>query len=231
MCGRFVVSYTLEQLKEFLSTTYSIFDFDEEYEPRYNVAPSQNVLSIIYDGNNYRVGSLRWGFVPAFAKDEKSGFKMINARSETVIEKKAFRNSFYNNRCVILSDGFYEWDKLGGTKKPMLIQMKNKKLFTYAGLYSTFIKEDGTVLYTTTILTTKANDVVKDIHDRMPVILNQDSMKIWLDPKIKDTELLTSFLTPFDSNKMMKIQVSTKVNKIINNSKDLMDEVIEYTLF
>lgn len=232
MCGRFIVSYTYDELEMFLQNHYSIFDFrDDTYEPRYNVAPGQGILSIIQEDEKYRVVDLKWGFVPFFAKDEKMGYSMINARSETVHEKNAYKSSFKNKRCVILSDGFYEWKKEGKVKKPMLFQMKDKKLYAYAGLYSTYKREDGTTLYSTTILTTKANGILEDIHDRMPVILDDEDAKNWLNPNIKDEELLCSLLTQYDAEKMSRKQVSSYVNKVGNEGSKCIEEFTEFTLF
>jgi putative SOS response-associated peptidase YedK len=231
MCGRFIVSYSLEELKGFLSETFDIFDFENEYEPRYNVAPGQQVLSVISDGEKYRVGTFKWGLVPSFSKDEKVGYKMINARSETVTEKYSFKESFKNKRCVILSDGFYEWDKVGGSKGPYLFTKKDDKMFGYAGLWSRFIQEDGTPLHTCTILTTKANPLLSDIHDRMPIMMNDNEMKLWLDPKVKDEELLISLLKEYDENDMKRHQVSKRVNKVINDDPTLINEVESFDLF
>jgi len=158
MCGRFTINYTYEQMLEYLKDEYSVFDFDFDL-PRYNVSPGQQVLSIIYDGDKFRVGSFKWGFIPAFSKDEKSGYKMINARSEGIEEKVSFKDSFFNKRCLILSDGFYEWDKVSGSNRPYYITFKDKKLMAYAGIWSHNIK-DGQSLYTCSIITNKANIII-----------------------------------------------------------------------
>ncbi len=232
MCGRFIVSYTYEELEMFLQNHYSIFDFkDDTYKPRYNVAPGQQVLSIISDGKAYRAGNFKWGFVPFFAKDENIGYSMINARSETVHQKSAFKTSFKQKRCIILSDGFYEWKREGKTKTPMLVQLKNKQLYAYAGLWSAYKKDDGTTVYSTTILTTNANTIMQDIHDRMPVILDEEDAKKWLDTSIQDEELLLGLLKQYQSDKMTVRQVSSYVNKVSNEGEKCIEEYIDNSLF
>ena len=228
MCGRFTVNYTYEQMLEYLNKEYSIFDFDYEL-PRYNVAPGQQVFSVIYDGENYRAGTFKWGLVPSFSKDEKSGYKMINARSESIEDKVSFKDSFFNKRCLILSDGFYEWDKVSGSKKPYYITFEDKKMMAYAGIWSRYVK-NGRSLYTCSIITTSANDKVGSIHERMPVILESDDAKKWLGDN-SDLEYLKNILQQYPSEKISMIEVSTKINKVDNDDPSLIEEHQEYTLF
>lgn len=218
MCGRFVVSYTYQELLEFLGGAFDIFDLDVDVNlPKYNIGPGQKVISIISDGEKYRAGTLKWGLVPSWAKDEKIGYKMINARSETITEKPSYKSLFRNKRCLILADGFYEWKKTETKKQPMYIQTKDRQMFLFAGLWSSYQKPDGTKLYTTTIITTSANEMMSDIHDRMPVILDLEQAKVWLDMNIKDRSVLQSLLQPYDSTKMTYHPVSTLVNKVEND--------------
>jgi putative SOS response-associated peptidase YedK len=228
MCGRFTVNYTYEQMLEYLGKEYSIFDFDYDL-PRYNIAPGQQLLSVIYDGKNYRVGTFKWGLVPSFSKDDKSGFKMINARSEGIEEKASFRDSFFHKRCIILSDGFYEWDNVSGSKKPYYITFDNKKLIAYAGIWSHYVK-NGKSLYTCSIITTKANDAISAIHERMPVILDNDKAKQWIGTN-NGSETLKELLTQYPSERTHMIEVSTKVNKVVNDDPSLIEEHQDYTLF
>ncbi len=227
MCGRFTITVTMDELKEYLSEYYDIDEMKSSIVvPRYNVAPGQEVISIINDGSKNRVGLLKWGFVPSFAKDNKLAHTMINARSEMIHEKKAYRPSLEHKRCVILANGFYEWKNTGEEKIPMRILMKNHSLFPIAGLWSSYVKRDGTKEHTCTIITTQANDIVSQIHNRMPVILNEEDRKTWLNPNIKDYNLVTPLLKPFLPERMYAYQVSTKVNSALNEIPECIEPIV-----
>ncbi len=215
MCGRFTITVTLDELKEYLTDYYEIEDAKSDFNvPRYNVAPGQEIISIINDGKKNRVGYLKWGFIPPFAKDEKTPYQTINAKAETLKDKSAFKSSFEHKRCVVLADGFYEWKKEKDRKQPMRILMKEEKIFPIAGLYSTFTRPDGSKLHTATLITTSANDLMKDIHERMPVILSDDDLKVWLDPKNRDLDELSQLLKPYDAKVMKSYEVSPLVNNV-----------------
>jgi putative SOS response-associated peptidase YedK len=221
MCGRFTITVDLEDLRVYLEEHYQIQDLKQSFDlPRFNVSPGQDVITIINDGAKNRVGTLRWGLVPSFAKDEKIGYQMINAKAETLHSKPSFLPSFTSKRCVILADSFYEWKRMDGEKQPMRIQKKDEKIFPMAGLWSTFVKPDGSKLHTCTIITTEGNALMKDIHDRMPVILDDDAMKTWLNPRITNLYELSQLLKPYDSNRMKAYAVSTFVNASKNESPD-----------
>lgn len=223
MCGRFVVSYTYDELIKFLENSYQIEDFHFEYEKRYNISPGQMVLSVIKSNDKYKVGYLEWGFLPPFSSDRKYQYKMINAKSETIEEKVSFKDSFLHKRCLILANGFYEWKKEGTQKIPYFIQMKDKHMFAFAGLWTMNEKVENKKLFTTTIITTEANDMMKEIHDRMPVILQlKDAIK-WLDSKttVEETRKL---LQKYDSSLMMKYVVSDYVNKSTNEGIKCIEE-------
>lgn len=221
MCGRYLLSYDLEDIIKILQEKYEIrrpnIDY---YEPRFNISPGQEVLSIINDGSENRVGYLHWGFVPYWAKDINVGYKMINSRAETINSKPSFKHSLKHKRCVILANGFYEWKKEGSKKSPYLFELKNKSIFSFAGLWSSYKKDDNSKLYSCTIITTSSNKLVKPIHNRMPVILNNESGKIWLNKNITDTDSLQSLLTSYDSNIMEAFKVSTLVNSIKVDTPD-----------
>lgn len=213
MCGRYSISVSKPEMIEYLETNYNIKVLDEFIElPRYNIAPSQGALSIISDGMKFRVGLLKWGFVPEFAKDDKKA--IINARAETIDKLYSFKKSFFERRCLILADGFYEWERSTSTKTPYRFALRNKKVFAFAGLWSVFVDEQGKKTYTCTIVTTKANELIKSVHDRMPVILDEDKARFWLDPKVKDSEALKSILVPYSAEDMELYQVSKKVNNV-----------------
>jgi putative SOS response-associated peptidase YedK len=226
MCGRFTISISENELRNYLKESFDIEEAKSDFElPRYNVTPGQPVISIINDGKKNRVGLFKWGLVPPFAKGEKIGSNLINAKSETLMDKPSFKPSFQSKRCVILANGFYEWRKEEKGKTPMHILMTDHSIFPMAGLWSTYTKDDGSKLHTTTIITTSANELVSSIHDRMPVILTEESRKIWLNPSIKDFPTLQKVLTPYDANKMKAYRVSALVNTATNDSIECIKEV------
>jgi len=226
MCGRFTISISENELRDYLKESFDIEEAKSDFElPRYNVAPGQPVISIINDGKKNRVGLFKWGLVPPFAKDEKIGNNLINAKSETLVDKPSFKPSFQSKRCVILANGFFEWRKEEKGKTPMHILMTDHSIFPMAGLWSTYIKDDGSKLHTTTIITTSANELISSIHDRMPVILTEESKKIWLNPNIKDFPTLQKVLTPYDASKMKTYRVSSLVNSATSESADCIKEV------
>jgi len=226
MCGRFTITIDLEDLREYLVEHYDITELKSEFQlPRYNIAPTQDVITIINDGSKNRVGLLKWGLIPSFAKDQKIGISMINAKSETLMEKPSFKSSFQTKRCVILADSFYEWKKEDNKKIPMRIGLNNHQIFPMAGLWSTFIKPDGSKIHSTTIITTKANALMSEIHDRMPVILNDESVKTWLNPRNHDLNMLSKVLQPYDSKAMYSYPVSSVVNNARNEMKECILKV------
>ncbi len=226
MCGRYSISVTKDEMKRYLAENYDIEVLDDSIVlPRYNMAPSQDAVSLISDGTNYRIGLLKWGFIPEFAKDEKTTYKMINARAETLHKKSFFMKPFLHQRCIILADGFFEWERTGSSKKPLRFTVKNKRVFGFAGLYSRFVKKDGTKVFSCVIITTKANSLIADIHDRMPVILDEEKAKLWLNPEIKDPEALKKILVPYPAKQMELHQVSSHVNNVKNDDVDCIKKV------
>lgn len=224
MCGRFTLTSDID----FVITRFNIsgkFGKDD-YKLRYNIAPSQPVLSIINDGSINRAGYLKWGLVPTWASDPKIGYKMINARAETLAEKPSFKTAFKKRRCLVIADSFYEWTHEGKNKKPMRIKLKNSEPFSMAGLWERWTAQDGQVINSCTIITTAPNKLMSDIHDRMPVILNHEDEQIWLDPSIKDTKYLNHFLVPYDENLMDYYEVSPAVNSPRNDFEELIKPVI-----
>jgi len=214
VCGRFSLRALLDDLRRHLQDEYQIERIsDDIWVPRYNLAPGQEVLSVLHDGKSHRAGRIKWGFVPVFAKEEeKSKTGIINAKAETLAERPAFRDSLAKKRCVILADGFYEWKKDGKTKTPMRILMKDEIIFPLAGLWNTVVKADGTKVSTCTIVTTTPNGLVSQIHDRMPAILTPEAEKVWLDPRVTDPRILLNLLRPFEEDAMKAYPVSDLVN-------------------
>lgn len=223
MCGRFTLFTDYEQILERFDVDVA---FDEEnYFPNFNVAPSQSVISIINDGSSNRLGTLRWGLLPSWAESEKIGYKLINARSETVDSKPSYRHAFLKKRCIIPMDSFYEWKVQTDGKVPMRIKMKSDEVFGAAGLWESWKHPNGQTIHSCTILTTEANSLVHEIHDRMPVILTRENEKEWLNPALQDKEILKSMLLPFDATLMEAYAVSSEVNSPKNNHIGLLNSL------
>ncbi|MDW0117116.1 SOS response-associated peptidase [Sporosarcina thermotolerans] len=220
MCGRFTLFAPYYEIMERFRIEAAFEESD--YVPSYNISPSQQVVAIINDGEKNRLGHLRWGLIPPWAKDEKIGYKMINARAETLAEKPSYRNAFSKKRCIIPADSFYEWQRKDGEKVPMRIKLKTDELFAIAGLWETWKSPDGKLIHTCTAITTEPNELVKPIHNRMPVILKKEDEGIWLDPKNTDIQTLGNLLKPFDKNQMNAYSVSSAVNSPKNNEESLI---------
>ena len=225
MCGRFTLTADQDSFED----RFSLTGFDLGWVPSFNIAPTQEVLTVTNDGSENRPELMRWGLVPSWAKDPKIGNRMINARSETLTEKPSFRIAFKRRRCLIPADGFYEWKREGKAKKPMLITANPGGLFAFAGLWETWKQPDGSWLLTCAIITTSANEFMTSIHDRMPVILPRESEALWLDPEEQDTTMLSELLLPYDSDRMEAYEVSTLVNSPRNNFPEVIEPVA--TLF
>ena len=222
MCGRFTLFTDIEEIKERFDIQGS---FDEEYQFSYNIAPSQSVLSVINDGVRNRLGYLRWGLIPFWAKDEKAGYKMINARAETIAEKASFRHAYKKKRCLIIADSFYEWKKTPERKIPMRIKLKNHAPLGMAGLWESWKSPEGISIYSCSVITTVPNELMTSIHDRMPVILKPEDEKDWLNPSTNDPAYLQQYLKSFDSEQMEAFEVSTDVNSTKNNSPNLIQQI------
>ncbi|MDM5295031.1 SOS response-associated peptidase [Peribacillus simplex] len=222
MCGRFTLFTDIEEIKDRFDIQGS---FDEEYQFSYNIAPSHSVLSVINDGGRNRLGYLRWGLIPFWAKDEKVGYKMINARAESIAEKASFKNAYKKKRCLIIADSFYEWKKEPERKIPMRIKLKNHAPFGMAGLWESWKSPEGINIYSCSVITTVPNELMTSIHDRMPVILKPEDEKDWLNPSINDPAYLQQYLKSFDPEQMEAFEVSTDVNSTKNNSPNLIQQI------
>lgn len=214
MCGRFTLTITKDNLDKYLKKEYNITHNQTFNVPNYNVGPGQDIISVIHDGVNHRVGYLKWGFVPPI---DIKRFSLINARAETIFELPSFKDSAKHRRCVILADSFFEWDI-----QPYRIKT-NEQLFKMAGIYNSYIDASGNKVQTVLIVTTKAASSIKHIHDRMPVILSREAERIWLN---KDASIfeLKGVLKPFSGN-ITYYPVSDRVNHINNNDSDLIKPV------
>jgi putative SOS response-associated peptidase YedK len=217
MCGRF-------DCHSDISVILKVFTIDRlsiEYQPHYNIAPSQNII-VIKDSGQRELIQCRWGFLPSWAKDPAMGFKMINARAESVADKPAFQDAFKYQRCLVPADGFFEWVQEGKVKQPVYIRLKSHTPVGFAGLYSVWRSPDGEDICTCTIITTDANEVLRPIHDRMPVIIPKDKEDLWLDPKIGEKEKLMPLLMPYPSDEMEFYRVSPVMNKLEYDSPDVL---------
>lgn len=224
MCGRFTLFAEFDDILDRFDIEAAIEQ--DIYIPSFNIAPSHSVLSVINDGRCNRLGYLRWGFVPSWAKDEKSGYKMINARAETLAEKTSFRQAFKSRRCLVIADSFYEWKKgADKSKTPMRIKLKSDELFAMVGIWERWKSPEGKTLYSCSIITTTPNELMKDIHDRMPVILKKENEKAWLDPSLDDVSKVSHLLKPLAANGMEAYEVSALVNSPRNNSPNLIQNI------
>ncbi|MCC6422021.1 MAG: SOS response-associated peptidase [Phycisphaerales bacterium] len=209
MCGRVVQFSPLQVIIELFGVIPTPGGLT--VGPRYNLAPTQDILAIRQaDDGTRQLLNLHWGLIPFWAKAPDMGGRMINARAETVAEKPAFREPFRRRRCLIPIDGFYEWQRLGTQKQPHYIHRRNDRPFGLAGLWERWSKGDQTI-ESCTILTTSPNDLMRPIHDRMPVILSQEDYAAWLAPESKASDLL-KLLKPYEGDELAEYPVSTRVN-------------------
>jgi putative SOS response-associated peptidase YedK len=226
MCGRF----TLTVSARVLADLFGVEDLPD-IRPRYNIAPTQQILVVRGSGEAQpEFGEARWGLIPSWAKDAKLGARMINARAETVADKPAFRSAVRRRRCLIPSDGFYEWHKLAGGKQPYLIRFADGSPFAFAGLWERWHDPDGEAVDSCTIITTTPNEVVAELHDRMPVILPQRHHDEWLRSAAVDRDRLDELLQPHPPAGMEAYPVSTRVNSPRNDDPDCVRRIDQPTL-
>jgi putative SOS response-associated peptidase YedK len=219
MCGRFVQKTDLKEAGKIFEAV-----IEAELRPNYNVAPRQPIAVIMEDGMR-KIVEMQWGLIPHWAKNPSIANKLINARSETLAEKPSFKESFKSRRCLIIADGFYEWQTKEGIKKPYFIFMKDKKPFGMAGLYDNWKNEEGKTITTCTIVTTEANEFMKSLHHRMPVIIAPEQYDLWLDSAEKDTSKISALMKPWDAKNMDAYEVSQRVNSPVNNSDDCINPI------
>lgn len=218
MCGRYHITRLEEEITRLLGVSISEINFIE----RYNAAPSQ-MLPVVASNNPKQIQFFKWGLIPHWAKDESTGNKMINARLETLNEKPTFKNLVNKNRCIVLTDGYYEWQKLDdSSKQPIRICLKDESVFAYAGLWSEWKNSDGSVIPTFTIITTEAYKTISQIHHRMPVMLNPEISVRWIKNEIEIEQLQNVMLF---SNEIKFYPVSKEVNNPKNNFRELLDKL------
>jgi putative SOS response-associated peptidase YedK len=221
MCGRFVLLSSPEEIRE----AFAVQQVRYQVEPSYNVAPTQSVAVVVQREGVNTLEKMRWGLIPAWAKDPAIGSRMINARAETVGEKPSFKRPLKDRRCLVVANGFYEWQKTGQAKIPMFIRLKSGQPFGFAGLYDVWTSPEGEAVASCTIITTSANDLMQPIHDRMPVILPKSQESTWLNPAIQHAADVLPLLVPYSAADMEAYAVSRMVNSPENNSPDLIRAV------
>jgi len=231
MCGRYSLSKNKEELQDRFGA-----EMMSEFKPRFNIAPTQ-LVPVITSQSPKGFSFFYWGITPDFGKNRPVSQKLINAKSETISEKVSFKNSYQKRRCIIPADGFYEWKSLGKkTKIPYRFTLREDEIFSFAGIWEEFESTEGEIQHTFVILTTSPNNSVKEIHDRMPVILTRETEKIWLN-NYSSHEDLSPILAPFSADAMLSYTVSPLVNSPSNDSSALirrtspMDQHGNYTLF
>ena len=219
MCGR----YTLKTPVDTLAEQFQIDEHPSSLTASYNVSPTQQVAAVFAEGGKRKLEMMHWGLIPSWANDPAIGNRMINARAETVAVKPSFRKAFRKRRCLMLADGFYEWQKTDTGKQPFYIRMEDGSPFAFAGLWESW--ENGRQMRSCTIITTDANNVVDDIHNRMPVIFHPENYGLWLNPDFEEKEPLSALLKPYPAEAMEAYPVSRRVNKPSNNKPICIESV------
>lgn len=224
MCGRSSLTKTEKEIEQrFGATFYS--DELERYNPlpNYNVAPTHN-MPVITNTDPKHLNIYRWGLIPFWAKDMKIGYKMINARVETLLAKSAFKNAVKSKRCIVPMDGFYEWKRDGKAKMPYRIILPDTPIFSVAGLWECWKNDDGEEIYSFTVITQEPNELMKNIHDRMPAILSPEQEALWIDNEISPTDAI-QLITPYPSKLMKAYRVDSRVGKVSENDRHLIEPI------
>ena len=218
MCGRYRLSRSKQLVEEYFGTASA----DVDWNPRYNIAPSQPV-PVVRQNTHKPVRELlvmRWGLIPSWAKDLSVGYKTINARAETAASTASFREPFKSQRCLVPADAFYEWKRDGKRKQPHCFEVNGGELFAFAGLWDRWANPRGEVIESCSILTTTPNSLLADIHNRMPVILRPEHYDLWLNLAFRNTASLSEMLRPFEAALMRSYPVGTRINQVQNDDED-----------
>ncbi|OPY31866.1 MAG: hypothetical protein A4E32_01470 [Methanomassiliicoccales archaeon PtaU1.Bin124] len=219
MCGRFVIAFT-----DGFHNRFKVPEDEVPVTPRYNIAPTQPVPIVLRNSPNH-LEVMRFGLVPSWAKEEKAGLKLINARCETVREKPMFRKLLAKHRCLVPATGFYEWMDTDEGKVPYYVHRKDNKLFAFAGLYDRWRSPEGELISSFTIITTNPNDIVRPLHDRMPVILHESDEDKWLDGGDLEDHVLKRVFTPFEADDLEAYEVPKLVRNPRVETPDLIQRV------
>ena len=224
MCGRFTLHHSTEDVAERFAVEQTLL----ELQPRFNIAPSQPVAAVIQQESRV-MQELKWGLVPSWARDPAIGNRLINARAETLAAKPAFRSAFARGRCLLPASGYFEWQRAGRSRTPMLVRRVGGEPFAMAGLYERWQTPEEGILRSCSIITTEPNEVAAMVHHRMPAILTSDSAEIWLDHEVTDLEALARVLRPYPLGDLVVHPVSDRVNHTDNDDVSLIDEVTPQT--
>jgi putative SOS response-associated peptidase YedK len=217
VCGRYRLSKRKQLVEEYFDTASG----DEDWNPRYNIAPTQPIPVIRQNPKELvrELSLMRWGLIPAWAPNPSVAASMINARSETAATKPAFRDALKSRRCLIPADGFYEWARAGKTKQPYCFEVNEGELFAFAGIWDRWKDPSGQWVKSCSILTTTPSAVTAAVHDRMPAILDPDSYDLWLDPGMRDINAASELLKPYDAGLMRCYPVSSRINSVANDDE------------
>ena len=222
MCGRYTLATPTEALEELFQLQTAL----PSLRPRYNIAPTQPVAVVRRSTEGEReMVIMHWGLIPSWAKEPDIGNRLINARSETVSEKPSFRSAFKSRRCLVPTDGFYEWQRLNKRKQPHYIRMGDGEPFAFAGLWERWDGQDETVIESCTILTTEANAFVRPIHNRMPVIVEPGDYDLWLETEPDRTGALARLMRPYSGDRLTAFPISTWVNNPKNNDARCVEPI------
>lgn len=236
MCGRYTLTKDGRQVREELAGFFSetrlpppirpgYREWFEDMRPRYNIAPTQDVVALLLRDGDREAALLRWGLIPSWARDPRPK-PFINARGETVAERPSFRNAFRRRHCLLPADGWFEWRQEGKTSKPFYFRLGSGDLFGLAGLWEVWRSPDGTEVATCAVVTTAANELVAPIHDRMPVMLTGADLELWLDPSA-DAEALHAVMRPFSAEPMESYAVRNTVNRALNDGPECIEPIRE----
>jgi putative SOS response-associated peptidase YedK len=222
MCGRFTLTIDPADLQE----AFPWLTVPQGITPRYNIAPTQPV-AVVPNNSSHKLDFYIWGLIPSWAKDPEIGNRLVNARAESLAEKPSYRSAYRRRRCLVLTDGFYEWKQIPGSKSktPIYIQLQSGKPFSFAGLWDLWNSPDGSQIYSCTIITTEPNSLMATIHNRMPVILPSEAYSQWLDPSEQRPEDLQKFLKPYPAEEMKAFPVSRLVNSPENDTPQCIQPV------
>ena len=216
MCGRYSLAADLEDIQR----RFELFDSDLTYSPKYNIAPTQPVLAVT-NHNGRRASYMRWGLIPSWANSASVGNRLINARAETVAARPSFRTALARRRCLVIADGFYEWQRAGNARRPLRVAMKSGEPFAFAGLWDSWRDPGGDIVRSCTIITTEPNELLRPIHKRMPVILRRELESFWLDHDVEDPFALGNILGPYPAEAMQAYEVSSLVNRPSNEGPEV----------
>jgi putative SOS response-associated peptidase YedK len=224
MCGRYLIISTPEAIRQF-------FQYPEQpnFPARYNIAPTQPIPIVRLAEGRRQFVLLRWGLIPAWVKDPRAFSLLINARGESVNDKPAFRNAMKRRRCLIPADGFYEWKDLGGSKRPYVVRPRGGGPIAFAGLWESWMGPNGEEMETAAIITTEASPDVAHVHHRMPVVVPPEAFDLWLDCANVDAKTASALIVPAPVGLLEAYEVSTAVNRVVNDTPSLLDPAPPYT--